>query len=148
MHVLVEEMRGPYGGATTALAQALGSIETIVGGVGDVGRLVDEMETASGSVERILELLESISAKTNLLALNAAIESAHAGDRGRGFAVIAKEFARSPARPTNPLGLSPNPLPESVQRRVRFASRVTASPQVRRPSIEAPISTCRPEEAA
>ncbi|MGC2131053.1 MAG: methyl-accepting chemotaxis protein [Candidatus Aquilonibacter sp.] len=100
MHVLVEEMRGSYGGATTALAQALGRIETIVGGVGDVGRLVDEMETASGSVERILELLESISAKTNLLALNAAIESAHAGDRGRGFAVIAKEI-RSLARSTH-----------------------------------------------
>ena len=100
MHVLVEEMRGAYGGATTALAQALGRIGTIVGGVDEVGRLVDELETASGSVERILVLLESISAKTNLLALNAAIESAHAGDRGRGFAVIAKEI-RALARSTH-----------------------------------------------
>ena len=92
MRLLVDEMRGAYGGVTTALAQALQRIGTIVGGVEEVGRLVDAMETAAGSVERMLVLLESISAATNLLALNAAIESAHAGDRGRGFAVIAKEI--------------------------------------------------------
>ncbi len=100
MRLLVEEMRRAYSGVTTALAQALQRIGIIVGGVEEVGRLVDAMETAAGGVERMLVLLESISAATNLLALNAAIESAHAGDRGRGFAVIAKEI-RALARSTH-----------------------------------------------
>jgi methyl-accepting chemotaxis protein len=100
MRLLVEQMRGAYDGVTAALAQALQRIGTIVGRVDEVGRLVDAMETAAGSVERMLVLLESISAATNLLALNAAIESAHAGDRGRGFAVIAKEI-RALARSTH-----------------------------------------------
>jgi len=50
--------------------------------------LISEIQAISSSADLIQEIAE----KTNLLALNATIEAAHAGDAGRGFAVIAGEI--------------------------------------------------------
>lgn len=57
-------------------------------GVGDqIIALVQEIETA-GNISRSIS---EIAGETNLLALNATIEANAAGDKGRGFAVIAGE---------------------------------------------------------
>lgn len=52
-----------------------------------IEKLVDD----AASIDRVLEVISSVSEQTNLLALNAAIEAARAGDQGRGFAVVADE---------------------------------------------------------
>jgi iron only hydrogenase large subunit-like protein len=52
------------------------------------------IELISGDVERYMDMssnVVSIANQINLLALNAAIEAAHAGQHGKGFAVVADE---------------------------------------------------------
>ena len=68
----------------------------------EVQAMAEEVETSmqnkieeSKKAERILDLTKDImeiASQTNLLALNASIEAAHAGDAGRGFAIVADEI--------------------------------------------------------
>jgi methyl-accepting chemotaxis protein len=52
------------------------------------------MHDATGKAGAIVEAVAEIGAESQLLAINAAIEAARAGDRGRGFTVIADEIGR------------------------------------------------------
>jgi len=89
-NIAVEEARA--GGMQ--LEQVKRSVDGIQEAVVKAGNQINLLKVHSQSIGQMVDLIQAISAETNLLALNAAIEAARAGEHGRGFAVVAGEVRK------------------------------------------------------
>lgn len=75
-----------------ALAESASTVATR--GEAVVSRVVEtmkEIHTSSRQISDIISVIDAIAFQTNILSLNAAVEAARAGDRGRGFSIVAGE---------------------------------------------------------
>lgn len=91
---------------------------------------VQKLDESSRTIEKVVELIRSLSEQTNLLALNATIESARAGEAGKGFAVVAnevKELAKQTADATESIDSSVTQIRDLISESVRSTERVTDS---------------------
>ncbi|MFN3075759.1 MAG: methyl-accepting chemotaxis protein [Alphaproteobacteria bacterium] len=61
---------------------------------GRAGETISRLEQAATKISEVIRMIEMIASQTRLLALNATIEATHAGELGKGFAIVAREVRK------------------------------------------------------
>lgn len=106
-----------------AMNRTVDGISGIRETVSETSKKIKRLSESSQKISKVVNLISTFTAQTQLLALNAAIEATRAGEAGRGFAVVADEV-RSLARQSAEATIEIQNLVQEIQ--VETSGVVTA----------------------
>ena len=98
---LVRPMLDSMGRVTTTAKEKIGMIGNLIAATTEnseklenTNKAINSMNEKLGQMAGVVGIIDDIAARVNILAINTSIESAHAGQYGKGFAVIAGEIRK------------------------------------------------------
>ena len=77
---------------------------------------MEEINEASGNIQKVIKVIDDIAFNTNILALNASVEAARAGEQGKGFAVVAEEVRNLAGRSAKASNQTSVMIEDSIQK--------------------------------
>jgi hypothetical protein len=92
--------------------------------LGELTLAMDEINSSSTKISKVIKLIDEIAFQTNILALNAAVEAARAGEAGMGFAVVAEEVRNLSQRCAQAASDSAAMIEESIAKCVSGKSKL------------------------
>lgn len=88
----VNQFRQKISATSKMLDETAATTHKVEKQVQSIKSTMDGLSITSNKMSEVLKIIDDIAFETNLLAINAAIESAHVGDVGKGFEVVADEM--------------------------------------------------------
>jgi methyl-accepting chemotaxis protein len=77
-----------------AVAATVAGMEAVLGRVERIAQSIAALSRRTKQIEEIIAAVEDIVGQSEVLAINATIQAARAGDKGLGFAVVAREMRK------------------------------------------------------
>ncbi len=114
---------GEANSAAELVVKAINDVKKGKDQMQDMMLAMDDINKASGSISKIIKVIDDIAFQTNILALNAAVEAERAGEAGRGFAVVAEEVRNLAAKSSSAAAETADLIENSIQK-VNYGAKI------------------------